>query len=82
MILGKTIESFLKDINLQTAPQIEASFTDISNIKDDILGFLDDNIRDSLQDEIEAIIGSSDNFRVAFRLLIQILTQNKFTYKS
>ena len=76
------IEVLLKEVNIKTAPLIEASFAEVSAIREDILGFLDDNIKDCLQDEIETILGSRDEFRVAFRLLIRILAQNKFTYKS
>lgn len=82
LILGNLIEMLLKKVNLQTVSQIESKFTDLTSIKAEILGFLDDNLSEALSDEIEVILGSNDEYRLAFKLLIQILSQNKFTYRS
>jgi hypothetical protein len=82
MILGKMLELLLNNFNGATIPLFEQSLTNTSTINQEIKNLLDENLVESQADNIDVILAADIKFKVAFKLLITVLAQSKYTYKS
>jgi hypothetical protein len=76
------LQLLLNNFNSHTLPLFEVGLTGTETINQDIRDLLDENLVESHADNIDIVLAADVKFKVAFKLLITVLAQSKYTYKS